>query len=692
MRGNGLHLGARAPSDAPGPDPERGTPSVVPLFLREGIGHGGATLRAEIARLAALLRADYAAARVQAAAEAGVACRDLDKAVAAERARRRAEAGQEGRCGPEPGPGEVRWPPGTTLGEDGLYAGAGGDGPPLWLAARFDVLGHTRDGVGRNWGLLLRWRDRDGHPNTWAMPMRLLMAAPGALEAELVDRGLSVSASPAARLRLRQALAEVRVGTRARLAYRAGWQEGAAGAAFLLPDGTVLGETAETVLLHNPPDDADRLCAAAGTLAGWRDGVAALAVGNPLAAFCTAAAFVGPLLMPFGQAGGGFHLFGGSKRGKTLGAQLGLSAWGLPYKGAALRDWNGTANAFEAAAEESGDMLLVLDELHQADPAEVARIAYMLADGAGKGRLRRDASAARRRTWRAFVLSTGEHDLAIAVARAGQRLAAGADVRLPSVPVEDAAEAWPNLHGRADQQALWTELHRAMRSQHGEAARAFVGQLAAALATDPAGVREAARAVRDRFAAALPACADPQVHEVAKRFALVAAAGELARVWGVLPWPEGEAERAGFAMLAAWLARRAGGAGSTETAAHLERVRLFLVQHGSSRFTTLVQEHGTGAWVEASPDRPVANRAGWRKRREEGGRDEYLIAPEAWRAEVCAPACLDPTATAQTLANAGLLRRGEQRRLQAEERVPGLARAARVYAISAAILEAPPEA
>jgi uncharacterized protein (DUF927 family) len=628
MTGNGPHTGRSSPPGAPAPGPERGTPSEAPLSL-EGIGPGGATLRAEIARLAALPRADYAAARTQAAAEAGVACRDLDKAVAAERARRRTEAEAEGRRGPEPSPGEVRWPPGITLGEDGLYAAAGGDAPPLWLAARFDVLGHTRDGVGRNWGLLLRWRDRDGHPNTWAMPMRLMMAAPGALEAELVDRGLSVSANSAARQRFRQALAEVRAGARVRLAYRAGWQEDPAGATFLLPDGAVLGGTAETVVLHTPPEDAARLCAAAGGLAGWRDGVAALAAGNPLAAFCVAAAFAGPLLLPLGEPGGGFHLVGGSKRGKTLAARMGLSVWGAPHKGAALRDWNGTANAFEAAAEDCGDMLLVLDELHQADPAAVARTAYMLADGAGKGRLRRDASAARRRTWRAFVLSTGEHDLAAAVAKAGQRLAAGADVRLPSVPVPEAAEAWPELHGRAGLQALWADLHGAMRSQHGEAARAFLGRLAAALATDPAGVREAGRAARERFAAALPAGADPQVHEVARRFALVAAAGELARAWGVLPWRAGEAERAARAMLAAWLARRPGGAGSAEAAAQLERVRLFLVQHGASRFTTL-EQGSDGAWAEAPPDRPVANRAGWRKRRGDGGRDEYLFTPEVW--------------------------------------------------------------
>jgi putative DNA primase/helicase len=191
----------------------------------------------------------------------------------------------------------------------------------------------------------------------------------------------------------------------------------------------------------------------------------------------------------------------------------------------------------------------------------------------------------------------------------------------------------------------------------------------------------------------LPRDADPQVREVARRFALVATAGTLATAWGVLPWPEGEAERTAVAMLTAWLRRRPGGAGSGERAAHLDRVRLFLVQHGASRFTVLAQS-ADGGWEEAHPDRPVVNRAGWRKLRARGGRDEYLIAPEVWRAEVCAPAGLDPAAMARTLAEAGFLRRGEAARLTVKDRVPGLANPGRFYAVSAALLEAPeaPEA
>ena len=641
-------------------------------------------LRAEIARLADLSFVDYQAVRKDAAADLGLNLGALDKAVTAEHRRRQAAAAQAHRRQPPPGPGEVRWPPGFAMKPDGLYGPPSEKTPPPWLSSPFEVLGHTRDHAGEAWGLWLRWLDRDGTPHTYALPAELLMVQPGQFEAELVRRGLHIAADGTARGLLRLALAEVDTGSRVRVAYATGWQGTDAAPAFLLPDGTVLGQAEEPMILHNPPADAAQRCAVVGTLDGWKTEVAALAVGNPLAVFCISAAFAGPMLLPAGDAGGGFHLYGGSKRGKTLAMQMGLSAWGLPLKArGALRDWRSTANALEAAAEECGDALLTLDEVHQANPADVAAACYMLADGGGKNRLKRDASAARRRSWRTFILSTGEPDVATVVARAGQRLPAGAEVRLPSVPIDDAATVWPALHGRPDFVTLARDLHAALRRQHGTAARVFLARLAAERVGVAATLTEFIDTLRNRVADRHPANADTQVRDVARRFALVAAAGELAAAWGILPWPPGEAEDAAMAMLNAWIARRPGGVGAAEAEAQLDRLRGALVQHGAGRFTSLQLLQGAG-WQEADPDRPVQNRIGWRKR--DGGRDEFLIPPETWRAEVCAPATLDPIATARTLAEGGFLRR-DGKNLMVKERLPGFANPVRVYAVSAALLE-----
>ena len=74
-----------------------------------------------------------------------------------------------------------------------------------------------------------------------------------------------------------------------------------------------------------------------------------------------------------------------------------------------------------------------------------------------------------------------------------------------------------------------------------------------------------------------------QVQRVARRFLLCAAAGEMAAEWGLLPWRKGEALQAVKTCFDAWLAIR-GGSGPAEDTAILEQVKLFIEQHGASRF------------------------------------------------------------------------------------------------------------
>jgi len=638
-----------------------------------------ATEALEVARLADLDGIGYALERKKVAQALGMGVIALDKAVQAEQRRRRSEAAAEHRTQAPPARGEVRWPYGILMRGDGLHADAGEAGL-LWLAAPFEVLGLARDASGEGWGLWLQWRDPDGRAHTWPMPSRLLMVGPGELEAARVERGLRVSTDPTARMHLRRALGEVQAGSRVTLVHRAGWHVQADHAAYVLPDGAVIGSTTEALVLKAPAENAAVLVAAAGMLQDWQQQVARLAIGNDVAVVAIAAAFAGPLLEPLGEASGGLHFAGKSKVGKTLALRLALSVWGLPFKGGALHDWRSTANGLEGAAEECGDGLLGLDELHQADPREVASSAYMLANESGKGRMRRDTTAARRRTWRTFILSTGELDLAAMVAKAGQKLPAGAEVRLPSIPVASIG-LWPRLHGYASTEALMAHLHGALRQQHGTASRAFLERLVVARSTEAAALAQAADALRSQFAKTLPQDADAQVRDVARRFALIALAGELATEWGTLPWPAEEATRACKAMLAAWIGRR-GGSGSSEEAQQLRAIRLFLMEHGASRFVALAQDTD-GRWYELNPERPVVRRAGWRRRLKDG-RDEYLIQPDVWR-EVCAEAGVDPAETARALRDADLLNTGTGKNLTRMVRVPGLD-AIRAYSVRPEIL------
>jgi putative DNA primase/helicase len=248
------------------------------------------------------------------------------------------------------------------------------------------------------------------------------------------------------------------------------------------------------------------------------------------------------------------------------------------------------------------------------------------------------------------------------------------------VPVARGGEAWPNLHGAADFAAFMAKLHAAMRARHGHAAPSFIARLAEAMAAEPDGLKALLSERRDHFAKRLPADAEAQAREVARRFALVATAGELATEWGVLPWPEGEATRAAEVMMSAWLASR-GGAGAGEDADALSRVRRFIAEHGASRFAPATASDGSEA---AEDTRPIIRRAGFRK--VVAGADAFLFFRETWAAEVFDGA--DATAGAKALAAAGYLVPGEGNKPARKERVPGWpGGSVRFYCVRASIME-----
>ena len=269
----------------------------------------------------------------------------------------------------------------------------------------------------------------------------------------------------------------------------------------------------------------------------------------------------------------------------------------------------------------------------QADAREVADVVYMLANESGKQRASRNGTARARQSWRTVFLSTGETTLSQKMGEAGKRTMAGLDARLANLPADAGAGygVFQALHGRAEPAELADELRSAALAHHGVAAIFFLYKLTRERAETPASLRSRLEVTRNLFLTEyLPELSTGQVQRVADRFALIAAAGELARNYEVLPWPDGEATRAAGACFLAWMADR-GGYGPAEDAAALAQVRLFFETHGESRFTSFPDSGGSMA------DTPrTINRAGFRRRVGNGDGDserwEYLVLPETPRA------------------------------------------------------------
>ena len=338
------------------------------------------------------------------------------------------------------------------------------------------------------------------------------------------------------------------------------------------------------------------------------------------------------------------------------------------------------------------DGLLPLDETGQAAPRVLAATAYMLANQAGKARMSRGGNRNRPTLrWVLLFLSTGELPLSVQLAQAGLLAQAGQQVRMIEMPADAGAGLgiFEDLHGAPDGDAFAQQLRAASQQHKGHAAQLFLEHLVADRPRAVLAVREGMAAWLGEH---LAAGATGQVSRVAGRFALIAAAGELAAGWGVVPWPAGTASDAAAACFKAWVEHR-GGTGPAEIREGLAQVRAFLERYGASRFEP--------AWEERAPTDPyVHDRAGFRRRaglppEESTGPAgalaaraqpwEYFVLPEAWRREVCAG--FDPKAIARAMAARGSLVLGEGKNIARNVRIPGLGLRRVIHVLPAAFDE-----
>jgi len=546
----------------------------------------------------------------------------------------------------------------------GLWFVPEGDEDRTLVAGPFEIVAETRDEHSNSWGVLLEWRDHDGRLHQWALPRSMLAGDAADVRARLLDGGLYVAPSAKGRQMLTTYLASVRTEARARCVDQTGWQ----GNAYVTP-GRVFGDTGGELLVMQTAGqvaDFDQR----GTLEGWQQGVARLAIGNSRVALALSAAFAGALLALVGEESFGFHFSGKSSSGKTTALHAASSAWGIQ-----INTWRTTDNAAEGMARAANDGLLLLDELSQVDGKAADAMTYMLGNGQGKGRMRRDATTKPVAVWRLVFLSTGELGLAEKIGEAGKKARAGQSVRMIEIPADAGAghKLFEVLHGHPDGDALAKAIKAAAEKHRGHAIRQYLEQLTAAPSAIAAALKEE---MADWLSANLPAGADGQVSRVAARFALVAAAGKLATGVKVLLWPDEEASNAAAICFKAWLDMR-GGAGAAETEAGLAQVRAFIELHGSSRFVPL----GESGAVDF--DQRTAFRTGFR-RRDTADRWEYLVLPEAWKAEVCKG--LDARAVARDLIARKLIIPGADGKASRAERLPGVGQA-RFYLVSGAILE-----
>lgn len=489
------------------------------------------------------------------------------------------------------------------------------------IGSELHVIAYTRNEDGEGWGRWLEIVDRDGTRHMWNMPSALLMGTGESLRNELADFGFELATGRNPRNWLLEYIAEAEPTQKVRSASRIGWH----GNTFVFPDEAIGPDAGSERVILQSGDRQDHAFNISGSLLEWQQNVAAKAVGNSRLVLSICAGLAAPVLAITEDEGGGFHFRGASSSGKSTALAVAGSLWGGGGLRGYVRQWRATDNALESVAELSCDALLALDELAQIDPKAAGQVAYMLANGKGKARAGREGQARKAKEWRVLFLSNGEIGLADKIKEGGARMAAGMAVRVIDLRADASADMglFEDIHGAKDPASFAQDLKEAVVKYYGTAAREWIKILAAGSENARAEITK----LRAQFVKAeVPNGSDGQVSRVADRFALIAAAGELATAERITGWETGEAVLAAQRCFKDWLRER-GGIGSSEVADARQRIDEAIQLGGSANFQR---------WKSNNSDRiQVPKRQGFVKVEGNGDVEEleyaYYFLPEPFK-------------------------------------------------------------
>ena len=533
-----------------------------------------------------------------------------------------------------------------------------------FVCSPIEVIAKTRDTNSGTWGRLLQWRDDDNIKHQWSMPLSLLQGDAKEYRKELASQGLNITTNSKQRSYLDPYIQNYPVHKRALCVDRLGWHE----AQYILPDGAIGGD-GKQLIVYQSAHAINSTIAQQGTLEQWRDELCKKLAEQSRFVFSIACAFAGQLLALLDDDGGGFHLLGSSSMGKSLSLKLAASVWGKPDS--YTKTWRSTDNALEGTASEHNDSFLPLDEISECDPKVVGKAVYMLANGQGKGRSTTTGHNRTTKTWRIIFLSNGEESLQNFMAQAGQKTNAGIEVRVAHID----ADAGKGL--KTFDSLVLADTGAAQADKIKELSQAYYGVAGIAwlehITSDKAATTATARQFVSDFMSNYSDLA-PQAYRVAKRFAIVAAAGEMATLAGITGWQAGQATTAVMTCLDNWLDNY-GRDGEHEQRQIIEHIKAFIEQHGSSRFQPCYRNTRLD-FEERTP-----NRVGYRNM--ETG--DYYFSKETFD-KVCAPFSKKKVLQVLEEADLLLLNQGDRKIYKAPDTLFSGKQRPSVYAVTADIL------
>ena len=170
-------------------------------------------------------------------------------------------------------------------------------------------------------------------------------------------------------------------------------------------------------------------------------------------------------------------------------------------------------------------VFLPLDEISECDPKIVGKTVYMLANGQGKGRSTTTGHNRIAKTWRIIFLSNGEESLQNFMAQAGQKTNAGIEVRVAHIDADagKGLKTFDSLVLADTGTAQADKINELSHAYYGSAGITWLEHITSDKAATTANAWQLVSSFMSQYSDLTA-----QAHRVAKRFAIVGAAGELA--------------------------------------------------------------------------------------------------------------------------------------------------------------------
>lgn len=300
----------------------------------------------------------------------------------------------------------------------------------------FSILGYSRDENNEKHGKLLQVIDQDGVKHESALT---LSEGKDVFIKWLIDSGLKVNQTREQYARLiYQFISDYPTDAKVRSASATGWTDNGK---YILGNSKVIEKSDNQekikeiyrLACSNGKAKTD-IYQQRGTVEDWKNHIAIHAKDNSRLNIAISAAFAGPLLHDLGEQNIGLHLKCASRSGKSTALSAAASVWGIGgERGNFAAKWNQTDNSLIAAANMRKDNIYILDEMGQATCKDIGKIIYTLGNGSDKGRATVNGDSKDVKNFQIIYLSAGEVSLEQALKNAGGEIKQGQEIRLLNI-------------------------------------------------------------------------------------------------------------------------------------------------------------------------------------------------------------------------------------------------------------------